>query len=93
MNIAELINAYENIIKESADYKDGGTAKRIAQMYIDIIFYLISNDKLTMSDNYNDFKFYITKFKPAELYKVAKHYRKVNMMPPLNYEQDYYQER
>lgn len=93
MHISELLNAYEKIVEESNHYTNGDAAERIATIYINVIFYLIEKGNLKMSDEYFNFKKYLTDYSPHDLYKVAEHYRRVKGLPPLNYEQSYYHKR
>lgn len=90
MNVAELIQALENTIKDSQQRENGGASIRICRMYNEVIFYLIEKGELSMGDDQKGFYKFVAQYSPPELYKVAEYHRKAKGKQPLNYQQDYY---
>lgn len=90
MNIAELIQALENTIKDSQQREHGGTSIRICRMYKEVVFYLIEKGELSMGDDQKEFYKFVAQYSPPELYKVSEYHRKTKGKQPLNYQQDYY---
>lgn len=87
MNINQLILSFNRIIEESEKDRHGDAAARTFTIYQNVIMYLISKDKLTMSDREEKFWHYTKTYTTSALYRVAEHYRKENGLPPLNYKQ------
>lgn len=90
MNIAELMQAIENTTKDARKREHGSTAVRITTMYKDVLLYLVSKGKLSMTDDESAFYKYVKEYKPHDLYKVANYFRKSNGMELLNYPQPFY---
>lgn len=90
MNVAELLQAIENTTRNAMKSEYGSTAVRITTIYKDVLLYLVSNKKLSMTDDESEFYKYVYKYSPPDLYKVANHFRKSNGMELLNYPQPFY---
>lgn len=93
MNILELQQHFEETIRDAEKEVYGGPAVRIFTIYKDVIMYLVSSDKLAMSDREQKFWDYTKQYTLSALYRVAEHYRKENNISPMNYEQQAYHNR
>ena len=85
MNIAELIQTIDKTIQDSHNYENSGAAIRLLRIQSEVLFYLIEKGELNMGDNQRKFYEFIVRFNPADLYKVAEHYRKSKGKQPLNF--------
>lgn len=85
MNIAELIQTIDKTIQDSHKYQNSAAAIRLLRIQNEVIFYLIEKGELNMGDSQRKFYEFITRFNPADLYKVAEHYRKTKGKQPLNF--------
>lgn len=90
LNINQLILNFNQIIEKAKTERHGDATVRTFTIYQDVIMYLISKDKLTMSDREQSFWHYTKTYTTSALYRVAEHYRKENGMPPLNHKQTAY---
>ena len=85
MNISESIQTIDKTIQDSHKYQNSGAAIRLLGIQSEVIFYLIEKGELNMGDSQRKFYEFITRFNPADLYKVAEHYRKSKGKPSLNF--------
>lgn len=90
MKVADLLQDFEEVKKDSMKFENGSTAIRITTIYRDVLLYLVSKGKLSMADDESKFYEYVYKYSPPDLYKVANHFRKSNGMELLNYPQSFY---
>lgn len=90
MNILELQHNFDEIITDAEKDKQGDAVVRTFTIYKDVVMYLITHDKLTMSDRDQKFWNYTKQYTMSALYRVAEYYRKENNMSPLNYRQPAY---
>src|SRR5699024_9231969 len=90
VNILELQHNFDEIITDAEKDKQGDAVVRTLTIYKDVIMYLITHDKLTMSDRDQKFWDYTKQYTMSALYRVAEYYHKENNMPPLNYRQPTY---
>lgn len=89
-NIADLLQGFERVKEDAIKSEHGGAATRITTVYKDVLLYLVSKEKLRMTDDESAFYDFIREYTPPDLYKVANHFRKTNGMELLNYPQSNY---